>query len=262
VTIALKPYPAYKDSDIEWLGDVPEHWDARRLKQVCSGPPMYGANVPAQSYTTDGARFIRTSDIREDGSLRISGSVHVPVELVRDSLVERGDFLISRSGTIGRALVVDDHVELPAAYAGYLVRFRTKDVPTSRWVYLFSKTGHFQDFIRTVVTSSTIDNVNGRKYANMPLPIPPLDEQRAIADFVGVMDARITRFIAAKRRMIALLEEKKLAVINQAVTRGLDPDVPLKDSGVDWLGEIPAHWELQRLKQVCAAIVDCKNRTP
>jgi type I restriction enzyme S subunit len=73
-----------------------------------------------------------------------------------------------------------------------------------------------------------------------------MNEQRAIADFLDVMDARISRFIATKRRMIALLEEKERAVINRAVTRGLDPDVPLKDSNVDWLGEIPAHWEVRR----------------
>lgn len=83
-----------------------------------------------------------------------------------------------------------------------------------------------------------------------PLALPSLDEQRAIADFLDAMDERITRFIEAQRRMIALLEEQKQAIINQAVTRGLDSDVPMKPSGVDWLGDIPAHWEVTKLGRV------------
>ena len=86
--------------------------------------------------------------------------------------------------------------------------------------------------------------------ANFELPLPPLDEQRTIADFLDAMDERITRFIDARRRMIALLEEQKQAIINQAVTRGLDPDVPLRPSGIDWLGDIPAHWEVRRFKHL------------
>jgi len=89
--------------------------------------------------------------------------------------------------------------------------------------------------------------ITGGGLKQQKIPLPPLDEQRAIADFLDGMDARITRFIAARRKMIALLEEKKQAVINQAVTRGLDPSVPMKDSGVDWLGEIPAHWEVPQI---------------
>jgi type I restriction enzyme S subunit len=92
---------------------------------------------------------------------------------------------------------------------------------------------------------ATVESLEQPWVDNTLLPLPPLDEQRAIVAFLDGMDARITRFIAARRKMIALLEEQKQAVINQAVTRGLDPDVPLKESGVDWLGEIPAHWKLR-----------------
>ena len=150
----LKQYPSYRDSGIAWLGPVPQHWEVPRLKQVCKGPPEYGANISSQSYTSDGVRFIRTTDIREDGNLKESNGVFVPEELAAGSLVEAGDFLVSRSGSIGRGLIVDATIPLPAAYAGYLVRFRTKDIPTSRWTFLFTKTVQFQEFISTGISPS------------------------------------------------------------------------------------------------------------
>ena len=91
-------------------------------------------------------------------------------------------------------------------------------------------------------------------FAQQYLPLPPLPEQRAIARYLDYMDRRIQRYIRAKERLIELLEEQKRAVINHAVTRGLDPDVPLTPSGVEWLGDVPAHWEVRRLKHVCRLI--------
>ena len=100
----------------------------------------------------------------------------------------------------------------------------------------------------TVSTGSTYDAVSVGDVGGLHLPLPPLPEQRAIARYLDYMDRRIQRYIRAKERLIELLEEQKRAMINQAVTRGLDPDVPLKPSGVEWLGDVPAHWEVRRLK--------------
>jgi type I restriction enzyme S subunit len=93
-------------------------------------------------------------------------------------------------------------------------------------------------------------------------PQPPPEEQAAIARFLAWATNRLDRAIGSKRRIIALLQDQKQAIIHHAVTRGLDPSVPLKDSGIPWLGEIPEHWEVRRTKQLCLAIIDCKNRTP
>lgn len=99
-------------------------------------------------------------------------------------------------------------------------------------------------------------------FGAQPLPVPPLDEQAAIVRFLDHADRRIRRAIAAKQKLIRLLEEQKQAIIHRAVTRGLNPDVHLKPSGVDWLGDVPEHWEVRRAKSICSDIVDCKNRTP
>jgi type I restriction enzyme S subunit len=96
----------------------------------------------------------------------------------------------------------------------------------------------------------------------IPVLVPPPDEQAAIVRFLDWANGRLERAIRAKRKVIALLNEQKHAIIQRVVTRGLDPSVPLKPSGIPWLGDIPQHWEVRRAKQLCAAIIDCKNRTP
>jgi type I restriction enzyme S subunit len=100
------------------------------------------------------------------------------------------------------------------------------------------------------------------QFLQIPFLCPPPDEQSAIARFLAWATNRLDSTIGAKRRIITLLQEQKQAIIHRAVTRGLDPSVPLKHSGIPWLGEIPEHWEVRRAKQLCVDIVDCKNRTP
>ena len=138
----------------------------------------------------------------------------------------------------------------PCAYAGYLVRFVPSPAILPKYLFLFTKTASFSTFLRIVAISSTIENVNAEKYANGHLPLPPLPEQAAIVRYLDHADRRIRRYVSAKRKLIALLEEEKQAVISQAVTRGLDPNVRLKPSGVEWLGDVPEHWEVRRLGQV------------
>jgi type I restriction enzyme, S subunit len=122
----FKPYPEYRESGIEWLAEVPTHWEVRRLKHLCDRAALYGANEPSESYATDGVRFLRTTDITDSGELLLEG-VYLPIEYVRAYLLDEGDLLFSRSGTIGRSFVYEKARHGPCAYAGYLVRF----VPSS-----------------------------------------------------------------------------------------------------------------------------------
>ena len=248
--LSLQPYPAYKPSGIEWLGDIPAHWGVRRLKQVCSESALYGANVPAIQYQDTGVRFLRTSDITDDGGLRDKG-VFVSKSLVKDYILEDGDVLLSRSGTIGRSFLYSSDLHGECSYAGYLVRFVPNSAVLPDYVFMFTKTQAFDAFLRLMSISSTIENLNGEKYANAYLPLPPLPEQRAIAQYLDRADHRIQQYLAAKERLAQSLTEYRQALINQAVTRGLDPNAPMKPSGLDWLGDVPAHWEIRRLKTLC-----------
>ena len=248
-TADAKIHTDYKNSGSPWLGEIPKHWTTARLKQVCSQYALYGANVQASEYSASGIRFIRTSDITEGGNLQPEG-VYIPTELVPEHILTDGDILLSRSGTIGRSFHYQSDRYGPCSYAGYLVRFVPGPKAQSRYVYLFTKTPAFQNAAKAVAISSTIENVNAEKYANITVPVPPPEDQAAIVRYLDKADQQIQAYIGAKQKLITLLEEERQAIIRQAVTRGLDPNVRLKASGVEWLGDVPEHWQTRRLRTV------------
>ena len=248
----LTSYVSYKATRVKWLDSIPEHWHIRRLKSVCLESALYGANVSAASYSATGVRFLRTTDITGSGQLK-PGGVFLPEELVRDYVLADGDLLISRSGTVGRSFLFDSERHGRCAYAGYLVRFVPTREISPTYLFWFTKTQPFSEFVRLMAISSTIDNVNGEKFANLPLPLPPLAEQNEIVRFLDHADRRIRRYIRAKQKLIALLEEQKRTLIHQAVTGQVDvqtgqPYPSYKDSGAEWLGVVPGHWEISRVK--------------
>ena len=217
-----RPYSAYKASGVEWLRTIPKHWSVRRMKSICSRSALYGANVPASSYADAGVRFLRTTDITEDGQLRAEG-VFVPGDLVRDYILSDGDLLISRSGTIGRSFIYDSKKHGPCAYAGYLVRFiANKSVVLPKYLFWFTKTRSFGDFLRVKAISSTIENLNGEKYDNCSLPVPSLSEQTAIVRFLDHTERLIRHQIAATRKLIALLDEFRTRLIADMIVGRID----------------------------------------
>jgi type I restriction enzyme S subunit len=240
-------------------------WPELRLKDVCQRSAEYGANIPSDAYVdgSDGVRFLRTTDITEDGRLQpAEAGVYVPAALARTATLEGGDLLVSRSGTIGRSLLYDADQHGPCSYAGYLVRFRPRENMDPRFIFYWTKSAGFVAQIAQDSIQTTIENFNGKKYAAMRLPAPSRDAQQRAADFLDRKTAAIDALIAKKERLIELLEEKRQALITQAVTKGLDPSVPMKDSGTEWLGPIPAHWRVARAKHAMARIVDCPHSTP
>ena len=239
----LKPYIKYKGTKAPWLKQIPEHWEVRKLKTICSKSAVYGANMSADFYTETGVRFLRTTDITDEGKLR-PGGVFLPEELVREYILSDGDILISRSGTIGRSLRYRASNHGPCAYAGYLVRFVPAPILSSDYLYFFTKSYSFADFIKVMAISATIENVNGDKYANMQLPLPSLPEQAAIVKFLHFADQRIHQYIQTKQKLIKLLEEQKQNILFHTITHGLDPKVLLKKSGIMWADEVPKHWDI------------------
>jgi type I restriction enzyme, S subunit len=247
-------YPTYKDSGVEWIGDIPQEWKVSKVKYLSNCAPEYGINTSSEAYVDQGVRFLRTTDIDDNGVLSQDGVYINPNDIDFSYLLNEYDFLISRSGTVGRAYVHNTK-DKNFTYAGYLVRFRFSEPDLSRYIYWFTKAQHFLEWIDLNRIESTISNVNGQKYANLPVSLPAEQADIGlICDFLDRKTAQIDELIDKKQRQIALLEEQRTALINQAVTKGLDPDVPMKDSGIEWLGEIPAHWELVRVKHVCSVI--------
>ncbi len=214
------------------------------------------ANVAATSYTATGVRFLRTTDVTEDGSLK-GGGVFLPEELVRDYLLADGDVLISRSGTIGRSFLYDRRKHGLCAYAGYLVRFVPNLYVLPRYIFLYTKTQAFAGFLRVMAISSTIENVNGEKYANSSISLPPLPEQAAIVRFLDKATAKIDNGIARAQSEFDLLHEYRTRLIADVVTGKLDvreaaaalPEVdPLEaEGGLDDVLDTDAETDLDEL---------------
>ncbi len=233
-----------------------------RLKHACTGVGQYGANIPATSYSSDGVRFLRTTDILESGGVTpAKEGVFVPPGLVDGYLLEPGDLLFSRSGTLGRAYL-HTSADSPSAFAGYLVRFRPRQGVLPAYAFYASRATPFLGQIEADAVQSTIANFNAEKYGNVTFWLPTPEKQARIVSYLDDKTQAIDALIAEKQTLLDLLAEKRAALINRAVTRGLDPGVPLKDSGIESIGKIPAHWSMSRLKYVVSHIVDCHHSTP
>ncbi len=263
ITAKWKPYPEYKDSDLEWLGDVPKHWEVKRLKFIAIEPLKYGANESAELNDQELPRYIRITDIKNDGTLIENTFRSLPEENAKPYLLKQGDLLFARSGaTVGKSFMYQATWGR-ACYAGYLIRLRiNQSVAIPEFVSYFANSLNYWVWLSSIFIQATIQNVSAERYSNLFLAIPRLDEQHSIAAFLDRETAKIDALIAKKKQLIKLLQEKRAALISHAVTKGLDPSVPMKDSGVEWLGEIPAHWDSIRLKYICSLIKDGTHQPP
>lgn len=251
MTVVLSPYPAYRESGIEWLGQLPVGWETPRIKRVARLNPSK-SEIPDMD-DDQPVTFVPMEKLGSDGS--IDGSGVRPFGEVKSGLTyfREGDLLLAKITPCfenGKSAVVRG---LKSGFGFGSTEYhviRADETIAPEFLYRIVSSKPF-----LLMGEEFMEGSAGQKrvptdfVANLRIPVPPLDEQRAIANFLDAMDARITRFIAARKKMIRLLEEKKQAVINQAVTKGLDPTVPMKDSGVDWLGEIPAHWDVMPVKR-------------
>lgn len=241
-------YSKYKQSGIEWIGDIPEHWIKTKFKYETTKSVQYGLNTNSEKYVDDGVRFLRTTDIDDYGNICDEGVRISPDEIPNDYLLQRFDFLISRSGTLGRTyLHLSDE---RYSYAGYLVRFNFGDLIKSKFIFYYSKSKNFLDWIVLNTIQSTIGNVNGEKYSNLEFVSPPLSEQLQIVQFLDERTELIDKLISTKERKIDLLKQQRTSLINEVITKGLNPDVKMKDSGVEWIGEIPEHYSVITLHKL------------
>jgi type I restriction enzyme S subunit len=240
----LNPYPEHADSGVPWLGTLPTHWHVRRVKAVVRERVTKGHQNEPLLAATQSRGVIRKSDY---GTRTVTATKDL--DLLK--LVEVGDFVISlRSFQGGIERAYDRGIISPA----YTVLLPRETVQRDYLTLLF-KSRPFIDGLTLCVTGIREgQNVDYVRLSRDWLPVPPADEQAAIVKYLGHANARIDRAVKAKRKMIALLEEQKQAIIKQIVTRGIDPTVPVKKSGISGLGDIPAHWETRKLKHLAVAV--------
>ena len=247
VNFNWQKYPVYKSSGVEWLGDIPEHWEVKKIKRITQTHKQgYYTENP---YIDEGVKLARITDIDDFGNVSFENMPFVEISEKNEKSfqLKKVDFLSARSGTIGRFGLVNALES--SVFASYLIRFRFKNVEPEFLKFAFSSS-FFKESLISTLHGGANNNVHAENIKEQILVIPPTSEQQAIANFLDEKTAQIDEYIAKKQRMIELLKEQKTVIINQAVTKGINPDVPMKDSGVEWLGEIPEHWEVKRLKYV------------
>lgn len=255
--MTLAPYPEYKDSGVEWIGSVPVGWSVVALKRDLHFLTS-GSRGWADHYADEGALFLRIGNLTRDGldlDLADIQRVAVPAGAEGErTRVEPGDVLFSITAFMGSVAVVPANLE--CAYVSQhvaLARLRG-DLLLPRWVGYATLSAAGKAHLDAQCYGGTKIQLSLDDVANLPVAVPSLAEQIAITTFLDQETGKIDALVAEQERLIALLKEKRQAVISQAVTKGLNPNAPMKDSGIEWLGHVPAHWEVGRLSQFCTGI--------
>ena len=241
-------YPGYKDSGVEWLGEVPEHWDAWKIAHCYPGigsgttPPSidnkwYGGNIP---WVTTGE--LRENEIKTtEKTVTEEALVHYPTL----RLYPKGSIAVAMYGaTIGRLGVFG----IPATTNQACCVFPSSTVHDNKFVFYWLLA--YRNELVNLSSGGGQPNINQEKISKLKIPTPKKSEQTIIAQFLDRETTKIDQLIIKQQELISLLQEKRQAVISHAVTKGLNPDAPMKDSGVEWLGEVPEHWTLKRLKRI------------
>ncbi|MEE9266579.1 MAG: nucleotidyl transferase AbiEii/AbiGii toxin family protein [Gammaproteobacteria bacterium] len=241
----FKPYPEYKDSGVEWLGKIPAQWEVNRLKYVAS------INDEALPEDTDPNLEISYVDIGNVDTVRgISAKEAFVFENAPSRarrIVRDGDVIVSTVRTYLRAIApIRDPEPNLIVSTGFAV-IRPKALETLFAAHAL-RAPYFVDRVVAESVGVSFPAINASEMACFSIAYPDAGKQRTIAAFLDREIAKVDAMVAKKERLIELLQEKRTALITQAVTKGLDPNVPMKDSGVEWLGEIPEHWDLVPVK--------------
>ncbi len=240
-------YPTYKSTSIPWLPEMPEHWDALKAKHIFKERSEKGYPDEPLLAATQTKGVVRKEEY-ETRTVTAQKDFHLL------KLVKEEDFVISlRSFQGGIEYAYHRGIISPA----YTIFYERNKVPVNKAFYrhLFKSHPFINSLTLFVTGIREGQNIDYAEFKDSLLPFPPLPEQTAIANYLDAKTEQINRFIAKKEKLIALLKEQKQAVINKAVTKGIKLNVPMKDSGVEWLGDIPSHWKVIKLKYIANAII-------
>lgn len=254
----MAKYNTYKDSGIEWIGKIPEHWESLQIKHLAIGDNtlfLDGDWIESKEIIYDNGeyRYITTGNIGE-GKYKEQGNTYITQETFEKlncTEVLSNDLLISRlNPPIGRSCLVPDlENKIVTSVDNVILRPSPKYIK-NYLVHFFTNTNYFE-YTSLVGRGATMQRISRSMLGDIKIAVPPTPlEQTAIANYLDRKTDQIDELIADKKRLLELYEEEKTAIINQAVTKGLDPNVPMKDSGIEWLGKIPENWEVKRLKYV------------
>lgn len=243
----MKRYPVYKDSGIDWLGEIPEHWEIKKVKYMTNilrgkfthrprnDPRMYDGKYP----------FIQTGDVASANKYVTKYYQTLNEEgFAVSKQFPKGTLVMTIAANVGDIAILDFEACFPDSIVGFVPKeFINLD-------YLYNLFIAMRQELFRIAPINTQLNLNVERIGALLAIVPTLSEQKQIAHFIDRKLEEIDHFIRNKQRLIELLNEQKTAIVNRAVTKGINPNAPMKHSGIEWLGEIPAHWEVRRLRYV------------
>jgi len=241
-------YDSYKPSGIDWIGDIPSHWVSKRLRYVCEFRNGYTPSKANGEYWADGTiPWYRMEDIREFGRFLKESKQSISKDAVKGcGLFEAGSFILATTATIGEhaMLIVDSLAN--QQFTNLKIRKSLNHTVTKEFFfyYLFV----IDEFCKSTTKTTTFPAMDMTDLRNFGVSIPPLAEQEAIAAWLDEKCGEIDAAIAKVDREIELIDELKQSEISRVVTRGLNPNASLRPSGIDWIGNIPSHWEIAPVK--------------
>jgi type I restriction enzyme, S subunit len=242
-TPRYRPYPAYRDSGVEWLGEVPAHWAVRKIRRLClvrRGASPRPIDDPIYFNDEGSYAWVRISDVTASEKYLLETEQKLSEFGQSKSVsLEPGDLFLSIAATVGKPIITKIKC---CIHDGFVYFLNLKE--DREYLYYVFLSGELYKGLGKLGTQL---NLNTNTIGDIQIPLPSLPEQRAIIAFLDRETAKLDALIARKERLIALLEEKRAALISHAVTKGLDDAVPMKDSGVPWLGDVPAHWVVKPL---------------
>lgn len=248
-------YDRYKDSGVEWLGEIPEHWEVESLRAAAELFTERGRpDLPVLSVYREYGVILKDSRDDNHNSTSLDTSSY--------KVVRPGDLAVNKMKAWQGSLGVSEHhgIVSPA----YITCRLNQQKITGRYIHYLLRSKPLIGALDAISYGVRVGQWDMRfeDFKKVGITIPPKPEQDRIVAFLDRKTAEIDALIAKKQRQIELLDEQKAILINRAVTRGLNPNAKLKPSGIEWIGDIPEHWEVKSAKHACERIIDCKNRTP
>ena len=247
-----KPYPAYKDSGVEWLGKVPEHWNIERVRQryhLSNGYPFNSSLFQPEGEAEN--RLIRIRDLTPTDAF-----IYTEEACTDNALIGNGDVLIGMDGDFNAVLWNEGRAKLNQRVCAL------RGATVAQTKYFLYSIPMVLGIINNTAYATTVKHLSSGEVMSAKLAFPPQKELGKIVEILDRETARIDSLVAAKTRFIELLKEKRQALITRAVTKGLDPKVKLKDSGIEWLGQVPEHWQYGRFIYTCQLLVDGTHQSP
>ena len=253
-------YPKYKDSGVEWLGQVPEHWEVTALKRVVNPERQitYGI-VQAGPHVPDGIPYIRPADMTDEhGVVNHDEVMRTSPEIASGysrSTIRSGDVVCSIGPSFGKAMITPEWLDGANLTQG-TARIAVQPPNASHYIFWTLRSPFSVAQWESAVGGATFRALNLAPLAETTILVPTPTEQTAIAAFLDGETAKIDGLVAEQQRLMELLKEKRQAVISHTVTQGLNPHAPMKPSGIEWLGDVPAHWDLRATKRLFRLVVD------